>query len=249
MKNKKAGFGRLVRGISPQRLLGDLSHAASLERYGPKIFERIIWRVETDEPKIALTFDDGPHETSTPRLLETLEKHRVKATFFLVGKNVERHFPVAQQIVRAGHEIGNHTFSHIPLSFLSTRKIREEVARAEVALCQLNGSKPKYMRPPSGFFTPRVLDIVEQMGYRLVIGDVYPRDSHRPGRKRIVQRVLKRTRAGSIIILHDGGNARRLDRSQTLGAVEDIIPRLTDLGFRFVLISALTAAEGSRNGS
>ncbi len=246
MNDKKARIGRLVRGISPQRLLGDLSHAASLERYGPKVFERITWRVDTDEPRISLTFDDGPHDTTTPKLLEILEKNRVPATFFLVGKHAERHFPVAQQIVQAGHEIGNHTFNHVPLSFLSSKKIREEISRAEDVLSRLNGTKPRFMRPPGGLFTPRVLDIVEDMGYRLVIGDVYPRDSHRPGRKRIVQRILKRTKAGSIIILHDGGNTRRLDRSQTLSAVEDIIPRLIDLGFRFVLVSTLTATAGPR---
>jgi len=238
-KTKKIKVGKVLNNVRPQLLLSDLSHAVSLERLGPKLFERIHWRALTDEPKIAVTFDDGPHAISTPQILDLLEKFKVSATFFLVGKHLEKHPEIAREMVNAGHEIGNHTYSH-SLLYLSTKKrIRDEISRTDALLRNIDGAEPKFFRPPAGFFTKRVLDIVEQMGYKTVVGDVYPRDPHLPGKKKIVDRVLQRTVAGSIIILHDGGNTPRVDRSQTLEALSEIIPGLKNKGFEFLTLSAL----------
>jgi len=238
-KTKKIKVGKVLNNVRPQLLLSDLSHAVSLERLGPKLFERIHWRALTDEPKIAITFDDGPHAISTPQILDLLDKFKVSATFFLVGKHLEKHPEIAREMVNAGHEIGNHTYSH-SLLYLSTKKrIRDEISRTDALLRNIDGAEPKFFRPPAGFFTKRVLDIVEQMGYKTVVGDVYPRDPHLPGKKKIVDRVLQRTVAGSIIILHDGGNTPRVDRSQTLEALSEIIPGLKNKGFEFLTLSDL----------
>lgn len=239
MKHKKTDVNEFLEGLNPYRLLGDLGHAASLERLGPKIFERIIWKGNPDESKIALTFDDGPHALTTPLLLETLTRFGIPATFFPVGKHLENHSDIALQVWAAGHEFGNHTYSHAFLSLLTSNQVRREIRKAEEILCDLLGTAPKYLRPPNGLFSRRVLDIAEEMGYRIVIGDVYPRDPHRPGTARIVSRVCNRVGNGSIIILHDGGNTRRVDRSQTVSAVENLIPRLKDRGFQFVTLSDL----------
>jgi peptidoglycan/xylan/chitin deacetylase (PgdA/CDA1 family) len=239
MKRKKTEVNELLEGLNPYKLLGDLGHAASLERLGPKVFERILWKGPQDGSKIALTFDDGPHELSTPALLDTLAAHDTPATFFTVGKHLENHPDIARQIAAAGHEIGNHTYSHALLSLLSRGQIRKEIKKAEEILSGLLGLTPKYLRPPNGLVSRRVLDIAEDMGYRVVIGDVYPRDPHRPGTARIVSRILSRCESGSIIILHDGGNTRRVDRSQTVAAVERLIPILEEKGFRFVTLSGL----------
>ncbi len=220
-------------------LLGDISHAVSLERLGPKVTDRVIWRAAIAEPKIALTFDDGPQSDTTPRLLEILNKFDVKATLFLIGQNIETHFDLACEIVKAGHEVANHTFSHFNMLRLDSERLIEEIKHTDTLLRSLKGAAPKFLRPPMGLFSKRVLDIVEQAGYETVIGDVYPRDSHLPGKDKILQRVLKRVTAGSIIILHDGGNSHNLDRSQTLWAVERMIPQLQDRGFEFVTISKL----------
>ncbi len=238
-KTKKTKVGKMLDNVRPQLLLSDLSHAASLERLGPKLFERIYWRALTDEPKIAVTFDDGPHGISTPQILDLLDKFKVSATFFLVGKHLERHHKIARRMVSAGHEIGNHTYSH-SLLYLSTKKrIRDEICRTDTLLRNIDGAEPKFFRPPAGFFTKQVLDIVEQLGYKTVVRDVYPRDPHLPGKKKIVDRVVQRTVAGSIIILHDGGNTQRVDRSQTLEALSEIIPSLKNKGFEFLTLSAL----------
>jgi peptidoglycan/xylan/chitin deacetylase (PgdA/CDA1 family) len=238
-KTKKSRLNKILNNVRPQLLLSDLSHAASLERFGPKLFERVHWRASTDEPRIALTFDDGPHTISTPLILDLLSQFKVSATFFLVGKRLAKHHKIARQMVDAGHEIGNHTFSH-SLLYLSTKKrIRDEICRTDRLLRNIDGAEPKFFRPPAGFFTKRVLDIVELLGYKTVVGDVYPRDPHLPGKKKIVERVLQRTAAGSIIILHDGGSTKRMDRSQTLEALSEIIPHLRKLGFEFLTLSKL----------
>jgi glycerol-3-phosphate O-acyltransferase/dihydroxyacetone phosphate acyltransferase len=226
-------------------VIGDIEHAVSLERFGPKISERVLWRVETEEYKIALTFDDGPHPESTIRVLEILNRHNVPATFFLVGRHLVAHPEIAQAILREGHEIGNHTFTHPPMFLLTEKQVRKEIQDTDELLRGLDASfTPKYLRPPSGMFTTRVLDIAEEFGYRVVIGDVYPRDTYKPGAARIVQRVLERTTRGSIIILHDGGNTRRVDRSQTLEALEDLIVQLLDRGFEFATLSSLQFGDG-----
>ncbi|UCE40753.1 MAG: polysaccharide deacetylase family protein [Candidatus Aminicenantes bacterium] len=238
-KTKKTKIGKVLDNVRPQLLLSDLSHAASLERLGEKLFERIHWRALTDEPEIAITFDDGPHATSTPQILELLQQLNVPASFFLVGKHLEKYPEIACEMVGAGHEIGNHTFSH-SLLYVSTRnRIRNEISRTDTLLRNIDGAEPKFFRPPAGFFTKQVLDIAGQLGYKTVVGDVYPRDPHLPGKKKIVDRVLQRTVAGSIIILHDGGNTQRVDRSQTLEALSEIIPILKRKGFKFKTLSDL----------
>jgi peptidoglycan/xylan/chitin deacetylase (PgdA/CDA1 family) len=123
---------------------------------------------------------------------------------------------------------------------LSTKnRIRDEITRTDSLLRSIDGAEPKFFRPPAGFFTKQVLDIADQLGYKTVVGDVYPRDPHLPGKEKIVDRVLQRTVAGSIIILHDGGNTQRVDRSQTLEAISEIIPSLKDKGFGFFTLSNL----------
>lgn len=223
--------------VTIQSLLSDLSHLVAPERLGPKVSARVAWRAVTDDRKIALTFDDGPEPTYTPQVLKVLQKHDTPATFFLIGKHLEKHFPLAEEIVRVGHEIGNHTFSHVPMFRLSDDEMTVEIERTHKLLLELNGDRPRFLRPPMGLFSSRVLDIVHQHGYKTVVGDVYPRDSHCPGKERIVRRILKRVTKGSIIILHDGGNSNHVDRSQTVWAIDILIPLLKERGYSFVRLS------------
>jgi peptidoglycan/xylan/chitin deacetylase (PgdA/CDA1 family) len=239
MNNKKSIFRNSFNNVTLQSLLSDLSHAISLERLGPKLTDRVFWRAATDDSVVALTFDDGPQVDYTPRLLDILNQFEVSATFFLIGKHIESHFDLAQQIVRAGHEVGNHTLTHPALFRLTEEQMTYEITRTDELLRSLDGAEPRFLRPPMGLFTKRVLDIVEQLGYKTVVGDVYPRDSHLPGQEKIVRRVLSRVITGSIIILHDGGNSVQIDRTQTLAAVQEIIPQLKSRGFDFVTLSRL----------
>lgn len=218
---------------------GDVSHALALERLGPRLTRRILWRVETSERMVALSFDDGPHPRYTPAILDLLARHNIPATFFLIGRNVLKYPLLAQRIATSPNEIGNHTFSHRILPFLSDAEVKLEISQTEEALRIHTGLQPRFIRPPMGLFTKRTVDMIEACGYDTVIGDVYPRDPHLPGQHKIYQRVMRRVRPGSIIILHDGGNTKDVDRSQTVRAVEQIITKLLGEGYRFVTISEL----------
>jgi len=245
MKSKNSQRRQSSRKASLQSLPSDVIHALALERLGPRITERIVWRIPNPGAKIALTFDDGPHPDSTPLILRILQKYRVPATFFLVGKHIVSRKKLAEAVVQGGHEIGNHTYNHVRLPLLPDKKVKSEILRTHELLMKLDGQPPQFLRPPQGAFTKRILDIVEELGYKAVIGDVYPRDPLLPGTPKIIQRVLDRTVPGSIIILHDGGSSKNADRSQTVAATEEIIPCLQDRGFTLVTMSQLLAAATS----
>lgn len=230
---------KYVNAVTLQSILSDLSHLIALERLGPSISKRVAWRAPIKERKIALTFDDGPHPIYTLQLLEILARFKAPATFFLIGKHIKNNVSIAKETTLAGHEVGNHTFTHQPMWQLTDSEMTDEIRRTDDLLRSLNGSVPKFLRPPMGLFSRRVLNIVEKTGYRTVVGDVYPRDPHLPGREKILQRVLRRVIKGSIIILHDGGNGNHVDRSQTIWAVERLIPKLQEKGFELVTLSDL----------
>ena len=222
-----------------QTLVSDVSHALALERFGPHLAQRILWRVETSERAVALSFDDGPHPEFTPAILELLAEHGIPATFFLIGRHVRRHPELAQRLSGTGHELGNHTLNHRILPFRRAETVRQEILQTDRIIREVTGYRPRLMRPPMGLFTKRTVDVIEACGYGTVVGDVYPRDPHMPGRDKIHRRVMARVRPGSIIILHDGGNTAHVDRSQTVWAVRHILQDLLREGYRFITISDL----------
>ena len=201
----------------------------------------VICAIETGEPRIALTFDDGPHPTHTPQLLGHLDRAGVKATFFLVGRRVNAFPDLAREIAARGHEIGNHGFAHVPISVLPGSLLRREVEEGGRAIENATGIRTRFFRPPMGWFTQSALRIVRKLGYEPVIGSIHPRDSTRPGVQVIVDHVLKRVGPGSIIILHDGGWSLRSDRSQSVRAAEHLLLELPRRGYRFETLSRLCA--------
>ncbi len=209
------------------------------EKYGHLISNRVVWSVETDEKVVALTFDDGPHEKYTTELLDTLSKYDVTATFFLMGKNVEQYPEIVKRIQNEGHEVANHSYDHPILPLYSRREIRRQIDSTSSLIESAAGVMPIYFRPPMGLFTSSVLDVTEESGHIAVIGEVYPRDPYKPGVNKIVERVLKRTEPGSIIIMHDGGTWGKIDRSQSVKAVPIIIESLREKGYRFLTVSDL----------
>ncbi len=219
---------------------GCIAYAIGPERWIPRLTRRVLCSVRTQEKKIALTFDDGPNPEYTPLLLTKLSEHRVSATFFLIGRNLKRHPELGRRIVQDGHEVGNHTYNHRILPFLSKANIRNEVTSTHQLIADLLNVQPVFLRPPNGLFTERALDTVEQLGYRAVVGDVFPIDFARPGPEIITRRVLRRVQPGSIIILHDGYVGRfDRDKSQTVLALDGLIPRLYEQGYEFVTLSHL----------
>ncbi len=227
------------------RFYGSVAYAIGPERWIPRLTHRVLCSVRTHEKKIALTFDDGPNPEYTPLLLTKLAEYHVPATFFPIGRNLERHAEIGRRIVGEGHELGNHTYHHRLLPFLSTTAIINEVLSTRQLIADLLNVHPVFLRPPNGLFTRRVLDTVEQLGYRVVVGDVFPVDVAWPGHEVITARVLRRVRPGSIIILHDGYVGRfDRDKSQTVRAMDGLIPELREQGYEFVTLSNLVSAGG-----
>lgn len=201
----------------------------------------LLCSIRTGEPRIALTFDDGPHPRHTPQLLGHLDRAGVKATFFLVGRRVNAFPDLAREIAARGHEIGNHGFAHVPINLLPASLIRREVEGGGKAIEDATGQKARFFRPPMGWFTAGALRLVRKLGYEPVIGSIHPRDSTRPGVQVIVDHVMKRVTPGSIIILHDGGWSLQSDRSQSVRAAEQLLENLPRQGYRFETLSRLCA--------
>ncbi|WP_422769014.1 polysaccharide deacetylase family protein [Plantactinospora sp. WMMC1484] len=183
---------------------------------------------------VALTVDDGPHPEWTPRMLELLDRHRVRATFFLIGARVREHPDLARRIREAGHAIGNHSMSHPqPFAALPPARLRAEIADAQGWIGDAVGAAPRLFRAPGGNWSPAVLRAGADLGLAPVDWTVNPSDWRSPGVARITRR-LSRSRPGHVLLCHDGGG----DRSQTVEALETVLPRLLDRGLRFVVPGA-----------
>ena len=172
---------------------------------------------------VYLTFDDGPHPTWTPRVLAILRKYGVRGVFFELGQNVSSYPSITRSLRSYGNLIGNHTWSHPNLTTLSTASVTWQLNRMESAL----GYRPRCVRPPYGATNSRIASIIAGRGQRQILWTVDPRDWSRPGTWTIVNRVLANVRPGSRILLHDGGG----DRSQTVAALDILIPKLRARGY------------------
>ena len=187
---------------------------------------------------MALTFDDGPSE-STPVLLRLLAEHNVAATFFQCGANVERLPEVAREVVRGGHEIGNHSQTHPKLYFRSPSFIREELTRAQAAIENAAGVSPSLFRAPFGVRWPGMRAAQQSLRLMGVMWTVIGRD-WKLDTKSIVRRVLPKIDNGSIVCLHDGRELRaRPDVGNTIEAVRRLIPILKAEGYRLQTVSQL----------
>ncbi|WP_245623332.1 polysaccharide deacetylase family protein [Spirillospora albida] len=181
---------------------------------------------------IALTIDDGPSPLWTPRVLDLLAKEDVKATFFIIGEQVEEYPRLTRRIADEGHQICNHTMTHpIDIAHLSKKKVRQEIVDAHDRIANVTGVVPQFFRAPGGNWSERVLDLVTEHDMIPVDWAVDPRDWERPGVGRI-RRSLLDGKAGNILLCHDGGG----DRSQTLKALEGVIPKMKKRGLAFVAL-------------
>ncbi len=205
---------------------------------------QFLCRVETEEKRVALTFDDGPHPVHTPQLCEMFARKGIPATFFVVGKRIRQFPEILELVAERGHEIGNHTDHHVPLPLLPRSGIRKELAVTGDLVARVTGRVPGFFRPPMGWFNGTVLAEVVGMGYRPVIGSIHPHDSRRPGADEIFQHVRRRIEPGAIIILHDGGWRTGADRTQTVEAVDRITDELLSKGYRFDTVGELARSAG-----
>jgi len=163
----------------------------------------LLYHGSPDRPITALTFDDAPHPLYAPLLLDTLRRARVKATFFCIGRNAEAYPYFVRDMVRDGHEIGNHTYHHVRLNNLSTATVREEILKANRVLEGITGKPVRFFRPPGGRFSPTVLQVVRDLNLTLAFWTDDPGDFDQPGDTLLETRLLSKLRPGGIVLLHD----------------------------------------------
>ncbi|HXP86883.1 MAG TPA: polysaccharide deacetylase family protein [Bryobacteraceae bacterium] len=202
------------------------------------VFGDSVWRGSRATQQLALTFDDGPSE-STPALLAILERHRVPATFFMCGRNVQRCPNIAHQVVIAGHEPGNHSHTHPRFDFKSPEFIFQELATAQQIIQSTTGATPRWFRAPYGVRWFGVGPAQLRLGLTGAMWTIIGRDWRWPG-PQVASRLIAKSAPGSILCLHDGRVLEpNPDIRATLEAVEQAIPRLQDRGFQFVTLSQM----------
>ena len=190
--------------------------------------------------QIALTYDDGPNDPHTLRLLEVLARHGVRATFFLIGRYVQQRPEIAREIIQAGHVVGNHTFTHPLLIFKGETEIRRELSQCRAALQDAIGQHSNLFRPPFGGRRPAVLRVARELGLDPVMWNVTGYDWNAPPAEVIERKVARRIRGGDVILLHDGGHKQMgADRSQTVIATDRMIARYKAEGYEFVTVSRM----------
>jgi peptidoglycan-N-acetylglucosamine deacetylase len=193
--------------------------------------------VPVSEPYIAITFDDGPSPQNTPRLLAMLRERNIKATFYLVGSNVDHYPDVVRQILAEGHEIGSHSYTHPNLSKMSDEGIREQLTKTRDAIARAAGVQPRTLRPPYGALNQRQREMVNrEFGYPIILWQVDPNDWQRPGSAVVTSRILSATTPGSIILAHD-------IHAATVDAMPATLDGLLKKGFKFVTVSQLLAMQ------
>lgn len=193
--------------------------------------------VREQGPKtIALTFDDGPHPQYTERLLKVLAEHNVKATFFVVGKQAEKHPDLIQKIFQEGHELANHTYSHRDMRLLTPDEIGDELDRTGKWVESVTAQRMRFFRPPGGQYDADILREAESLGYRIVLWNIFPQDHTRPDPETLKARVLSTREARGVVLLHSGIES-------TVQVLPDLIEEFKSRGYGFVTVSQMAPAD------
>jgi peptidoglycan/xylan/chitin deacetylase (PgdA/CDA1 family) len=221
-----------VAGLTAAVSAGYQSMAPEGQWYG-----RTFTGLERGSKKLALTYDDGPNDPHTLRLLEVLAKHKVRATFFVIGQYVQKRPDIAREIVREGHALGNHTFSHRNLIFVSNRQTKLELEQCQQVVSDATGVVPCLFRPPWGGRRPGTLPIARRLKLQPVMWNVPGCDWKRRPAEYIEQKVRQKIRGGDVILLHDGSHTGfGIDRTQTVIATDRMIVQYRSEGYEFVTI-------------
>ena len=198
-------------------------------------------RVAVTQPYVAITFDDGPHPKNTPRLLDMLRERNIKATFYVIGRNVDLYPNVLRRTVSEGHEVGNHTYNHPILSKLGDSTVRDELIKCRDAVARAAGVQPRTLRPPYGALLQRQREwIHRELKYPTIMWSVDPLDWKRPGPSVVTSRILSNTTPGAIVLAHDL-------HASTVDAMPGTLDGLLRKGYKFVTVSQLLAM-GSQPG-
>jgi len=200
-------------------------------------FGRTFTGLSTDERTLALTYDDGPNDPHTLHLLDVLARHDVRATFFMIGRFVRQRPEIARAVAKAGHAVGNHTFTHPNLAFQPSVQTRIQIEECERALTDIVGEHTNLFRPPYGGRRPLSLRMARSLGLEPIMWNVIAWDWNAPSVEYIERKVTKGVHGGNVIVMHDGGHrGMGADRSRTVTATDRLIARYKAEGYSFVTI-------------
>lgn len=243
-------------GLLPQHLLGvfgivvvlGVSIAVGVISQRCGFFAQPLIRVDGVADRLALTFDDGPDEEFTPKLLELLARHGQRATFFVIGHKVKAHPELARRIVAEGHELGNHTLEHTwHMALWSAPRIAAELEQASAVIEEVAGIRPTLFRPPAAVLSPRIAAGARAAGLRLVGFSVRSGDgSPLVSAGRALRRLRRGIRPGAILVLHDGALGGR--RPTSLEVLPRICEQMTQDGLRSVPLSELITPDPGAAG-
>lgn len=191
--------------------------------------------------KIAFTFDDGPHIHFTPIILDILKTYNITATFFVQGMMLKKNHDLIERMINEGHEIGNHTWNHYKLTDISDiQKVKEEITSVSNYLLKNFNYKQVYARPPYGWTNQDIQNIYKENNLKTIAWDIDSRDWTGMNFIDIVSNILSKITDDCIILMHDlNGGQLKTDKSNTIKALEILIPRLMEMGFQIVKISDL----------
>jgi peptidoglycan/xylan/chitin deacetylase (PgdA/CDA1 family) len=207
-------------------------------------YGRTFTGVKPGTKQLALTYDDGPNDPHTLRLLEVLAKHGVRATFFLIGRYVKQRPDIVRELVRARHVVGNHTFIHPRLIFKSASQVQDEISQCHQAITNAVGNYSNLFRPPFGGRRPITLRVVRKLGLEPVMWNVTGYDWRATSAEYIERKVMSKIRGGDVILLHDGGHkVFGTDRSYTTTATDRLIACYKAEGYEFVTIPEMMEKE------
>jgi peptidoglycan-N-acetylglucosamine deacetylase len=200
-------------------------------------YQNIVYSVPTKEKVVALTYDDGPHPVYTRQILDILDKYHVKATFFMIGRLMERYPDVVQEVLKRGHVIANHTYTHPSnIEADTSAQIIRELEQCEQVIERMTGKRASFFRTPRGLMDSTVFSIAQDEGYQTILWTVCADHHDAPTPELMAERVLRLNRPGGIILAHDGSFPSRW---KDVAATPLIIERLQKEGYRFVTIPEL----------
>jgi peptidoglycan/xylan/chitin deacetylase (PgdA/CDA1 family) len=199
----------------------------------PWLFPNLVWKIPTTEKELFLTFDDGPVPGPTDFVLETLQKKNVKATFFCIGDNINKHPEIFQKVAEGGHTIANHTFNHLKGWSTPTEKYLDNINQCEIAIrnSQITNRNSKIFRPPYGQITPKQIKALTD--YKIIMWDVLTIDYDKNvSPESCLKNSIRVTRPGSVIVFHDSLKAER----NMMYALPRYIDHFLEQGFTFKLL-------------
>jgi len=205
-----------------------------------------VYRVDESEKLVALTFDDGPSDIWTPKILDELKSAGVKATFFMLGEHVEKYPQVAKRVAQEGHEIGNHSYNHGALLYYTKEELKDDIKKTEEIIKKATGVTTKYFRPPKAWLSKREKKKIKEMGYEIILWSLNSKDWVNFDDKYIIRYILRNVRPGDIILFHDSGGFFAKEggnRYETVLTIPRLIEKLKEKGYKCVTITELLGQE------